>query len=416
MNDASDLPLSAPAVVQPSYAGPTGEGPRPTPRLSGGLDQDDAIPADPFALDGELRRLLTTRQRHDESLASFLRLVARDGGFRDEGFPCMEAYAFDRFGLSPRNLYYMLSLGRTLEASSGLRNLFLSGALTARQTILVGRVASARSLDAWVVRAGRVSLRRLEEEVAFFRHLEECRPGVWGLLERQPPPEGLVLVPGEGPRLRASARPEGRANSGSFPPAPDPQADGSHRRSSAHFQGNDSRAERFLRALEADEKATPLPGRMVVIRLWVEPGVKKMLHALRASLSEKVGAPLRDWEALALLMKEFWSVWDNQETRRQRKLQPVLERDAWRCTAPGCTSMGTGRLEDHHVKFRSEGGSDDLSNRTSVCRGHHRLIHEGRVRVTGRAPDELLWEMGVTNGREPFLVYLNERRIGGCAK
>jgi hypothetical protein len=77
--------------------------------------------------------------------------------------------------------------------------------------------------------------------------------------------------------------------------------------------------------------------------------------------------------------------------------------------------MGAGRLEDHHIVFRSNGGSDDLSNRTAVCRGHHKLIHEGIVRVTGRAPDDLIWEMGCAPGREPFLIYHNERRIGGCA-
>jgi hypothetical protein len=154
---------------------------------------------------------------------------------------------------------------------------------------------------------------------------------------------------------------------------------------------------------------------MTVIKMWVETGVRRRWLDAVASLNATAGAPLRDWEVLAIFMKEFRDVWDNEETRRQRRLQPVLERDGWRCTAPGCSAMGAGRLEDHHIRFRSAGGSDDPANRTTVCVGHHKLIHEGLVRVRGRAPDELIWELGVSPGREPFLIYANERRIGGCA-
>lgn len=378
-----------------------------------GCALDEAIPADPAALDAELRQLLSSWRRHEESLASYLRLIGRDRGHRDEGFPSLEAYAFERLGLSARNLYYLLALGRTLEAFPDLRTSFLSGALTARQTVLVGSVASRSTLDSWITRVGSVSLRRLEEEVSFCRHLKEARPEVWDLLEGGPPPEGLVLVPGEHPRLHTSAR--SRESAAPDRPPSGSQADEPDLHASARPSEEEPHSERFLRALEADEAAVPLPVRMAVIEVWVEPDVKEMFRATRTLLSGNTGTPLLDWEVLALLMKEFWSVWDNEETRRQSRLQPVLRRDGWRCTAPGCTAMGSGRLEDHHVTFRSVGGSDDLTNRTGVCHGHHKLIHEGIVRVSGRAPDDLIWELGVASGRKPFLVYSNERRIGGSA-
>jgi len=44
--------------------------------------------------------------------------------------------------------------------------------------------------------------------------------------------------------------------------------------------------------------------------------------------------------------------------------------------------------------LRSQGGTDDEWNLISVCAVHHlRGIHMGRLRVTGRAPDELRWEV-----------------------
>jgi hypothetical protein len=63
------------------------------------------------------------------------------------------------------------------------------------------------------------------------------------------------------------------------------------------------------------------------------------------------------------------------------------------CRWPGCTQR---RFVDvHHVEFVSRGGRTVLSNLTTLCRRHHRLVHEGgfvvemspagRVRVT--SPD-----------------------------
>ncbi|HXK24113.1 MAG TPA: hypothetical protein VMS55_15705 [Myxococcota bacterium] len=39
-----------------------------------------------------------------------------------------------------------------------------------------------------------------------------------------------------------------------------------------------------------------------------------------------------------------------------RRPDPVIERDGYRCAVPGCTSRRN--LHDHHIEFRSAGGSD----------------------------------------------------------
>jgi hypothetical protein len=41
--------------------------------------------------------------------------------------------------------------------------------------------------------------------------------------------------------------------------------------------------------------------------------------------------------------------------------------------------------------FFVNGGPTEKDNLVLVCSTHHRLIHEGKVRVRGEAPDRLIW-------------------------
>jgi hypothetical protein len=58
------------------------------------------------------------------------------------------------------------------------------------------------------------------------------------------------------------------------------------------------------------------------------------------------------------------------------------------------------------VVFRSAGGSDALTNRTTLCAWHHlRGVHAGVIDCTGRAPDALVFELGLRAGRPPLARY-----------
>src|SRR5439155_24209322 len=53
----------------------------------------------------------------------------------------------------------------------------------------------------------------------------------------------------------------------------------------------------------------------------------------------------------------------------------------------------------HHIEYRAHGGSNDESNLLCLCAAHHLFgIHDERMRVTGKAPDELVWEFGLRRG------------------
>ncbi|MFL5425981.1 MAG: HNH endonuclease, partial [Myxococcales bacterium] len=61
------------------------------------------------------------------------------------------------------------------------------------------------------------------------------------------------------------------------------------------------------------------------------------------------------------------------------------------CTVPWCSKAAN---HAHHIEYRSRGGSDELSNLTSLCAVCHlQGVHKGRIRVWGAAPDQLHWEI-----------------------
>jgi 5-methylcytosine-specific restriction endonuclease McrA len=86
---------------------------------------------------------------------------------------------------------------------------------------------------------------------------------------------------------------------------------------------------------------------------------------------------------------ETWRLRCGGQPREHR----IMQRDGWRCSVPGCTSYRN--LHAHHVVFRSAGGSDAAENLTTLCAAHHqRGVHGGGpLRITGRAPDRLRFEL-----------------------
>jgi len=67
----------------------------------------------------------------------------------------------------------------------------------------------------------------------------------------------------------------------------------------------------------------------------------------------------------------------------------VMRRDAYCCANPGCPNKLW--LAVHHVVFYCVGGVTLPGNLVAVCTRCHSNIHKGRLRVTGAAPDGLVW-------------------------
>lgn len=69
--------------------------------------------------------------------------------------------------------------------------------------------------------------------------------------------------------------------------------------------------------------------------------------------------------------------------RKSRTIPPALRRALESrdrgCVFPGCTH--TRYVDGHHIHHWADGGETKLSNLVSLCRFHHRAVHEGGLKV-----------------------------------
>jgi hypothetical protein len=162
-------------------------------------------------------------------------------------------------------------------------------------------------------------------------------------------------------------------------------------------------AERQLCAPDIDTEATQqlawrVPRDVAVLFTAVR-------ETLRAKLKPERGHFPADGEVFDALLDCALLAWTLRDPRARRP-DPVIERDGYRCTVPGCTSRRN--LHDHHIVFRSRGGPDTASNRITLCAFHHqRCLHVGLMRVQGRAPEGLVFELGLRPGCPPLVRYLS---------
>lgn len=103
-------------------------------------------------------------------------------------------------------------------------------------------------------------------------------------------------------------------------------------------------------------------------------GVARMFRAVLATVQRALGGS--EGEALDAMLEHVFVAWGRN--RPIPKKYRLFARDGWRCTVSGCTSYRN--LQGHHIEFRSRGGSDELSNRTTLCAFHPlRGVHGGTV-------------------------------------
>jgi hypothetical protein len=150
----------------------------------------------------------------------------------------------------------------------------------------------------------------------------------------------------------------------------------------------------------------PRPDETCWVSLMGSPEVVRLFRAalctVRRRIEAETGRLPTAGEALDAMLDHAFAAWgvDAKVPARHR----VFARDGWRCAAPGCSSMQN--LHDHHVRFRSAGGSNAPENRVTLCAFHHlRGVHAGRLRCLGRAPDGLTWQLGIRPGAPPLLSY-----------
>ncbi|HEU4385043.1 MAG TPA: HNH endonuclease signature motif containing protein, partial [Anaeromyxobacteraceae bacterium] len=126
------------------------------------------------------------------------------------------------------------------------------------------------------------------------------------------------------------------------------------------------------------------------LTLMVPTRVSDLMAAAFRAAQKKVGRPLTPGQCLVEICRHFIEVWKGTVNERSTPERKARRRDE-HCTVPGCSRVAA---QGHHIIHVSQGGPDDPWNITGVCGAHHFAIHQGWVRVSGRAPDQLVWELG----------------------
>jgi hypothetical protein len=158
-----------------------------------------------------------------------------------------------------------------------------------------------------------------------------------------------------------------------------------------------------LRRLEDEAVAAAVGCELVSFRAPREAASVFLLalEAARFYLCEERARPVAPGEALVWILEHAIASFTEQGTQFDDYAD--FTRDGFRCTVPGCTARRN--LHSHHVQFRSARGPDEAWNRTTLCAFHHlRGVHAHTVRCTGRAPGELLFELGVRASAPALLV------------
>jgi hypothetical protein len=85
--------------------------------------------------------------------------------------------------------------------------------------------------------------------------------------------------------------------------------------------------------------------------------------------------------------------------RKTRAISPAMKR-ALKARDGGCRFPGCDRArftEGHHVRHWADGGATKLSNLITLCRFHHRLVHEGGFGL--QATDDGVFVFSAPDGR-----------------
>ena len=142
-------------------------------------------------------------------------------------------------------------------------------------------------------------------------------------------------------------------------------------------------------ALDARDEAQMRAAR--ILRARVPVRIALLLQAAFRAVRATEGRLLDDGSCLVRVARHFVETWKPHVKKARTLSQKVRERDLGRCQVPACSRRA---VHAHHIIPRARGGSDDPANQVALCACHHlRGIHGGYIRVQGRAPDELVWEV-----------------------
>lgn len=348
-----------------------------------------------------LARWRALRVRRGALESGLHRLLAdlRDSGLLDTlGYARLSDLAESELGYSPRGARHLVALMNRLHGSPALARVVARGAIGTVHAFLIARHVPLPGHHAWARRAEVVSVRQLERELRLVERCAALDQRLGARVAAAWPDPGMLAGLAAELSRRSGGDPERVAHAANvFRVRADPAArpDLMRRLEGLLDTWEEANHESELTRIEK-------PPLTRVIRLRLPRFIARAWGRVTSAW-----APLPAWAAAVLLVDRATAVW----VARHRDAPPVedrlLERDDYRCQAPGCGARSG--LEVHHIVPRAQGGSNAAANRITLCHWHHhRGLHTGLIRLAGRAPDRLHWEM-------PLGRWQGELRVGAAA-
>ena len=366
-------------------------------------------------IDRQLRSIAKRRAGLDVEEARWLREAERLRIWRRLGFSTALEYLEDVFGYSPRTAMERLRVARELGELRGLEAKLREGRLSYSAAKELSRVMTPATEAAWLARSRGKNLRDIEELVAGRKKGDAPdAPQDPALLTRKlslklPPRVDALLQ-----QCRGVAEDEmGR-----------------------HIEDVDLLellCRRFLEAPAANGKRKRPAHRIVIHKCdecqrgWQEArGRRVLLDANDLARAQRDAEVIDDRKRIdADVIDEGTQIHDADVIDDRKRNAEVINdlirarvaettpypekttssipaavrrsvwaRDRGRCRVPGCRA--TRNLDIHHLKHRAHGGDHHPSNLLVLCSGHHKLLHDGLLSITGLAPDRLTF---VRDGR-----------------
>jgi DprA/Smf-like nucleotide binding protein involved in DNA uptake/HNH endonuclease len=340
----------------------------------------------------EIRRLLTSQRRAERLICRYLADLA--DRVRDRRDPELAAYVDEFhaarcfFQLGVRETRERVRVGRALRQLPEIEQAFVDGALSYSRVREVTRVATAASEGDWLSLATRLDMRTLERRVAGAAKRADDNATTAGdisasaassaggsdLRVQWTTPQSVRVT------LELSADAWAlleRAIDGARHLAADTLTDGEALEAVA----------RDALSQQNDQPDASDPRTSVVVYTCKECGTSEAdtgsgaveLDARRAAAT-CCGASVIDLE------REGRSVTVGGPLPSAIR-RAVMLRDRCRCRVPGC---GRRRYVDvHHITSQADGGAHSRANCVVLCTTHHRLLHEGKLRISGDADGEI---------------------------
>jgi len=414
-------------------------------RLSDLIESE--APTDAFDAFSRLQQLHRLRAPLHALLARLLRDICKTRALALLGYDHVQPFVEQRLGFSMRKAQNLIADSYLFEDYPLLETSYARGQIGAAQAHLIRKVSHGWDMEKHRDRARVVMLRQFERECDFLFLLRKCDPKLAARFAGPLPRAGL-----EKGMIRELCRQYGwtreKIEEEFRGRGIDPLERGAPRDPADNLVVME-RLELLLELLtlavwresarieaqaEAQTSATaraPIsPGRPahrlarraaqlfapsrseIYLRIRLPEPVRADLEAAVERIRQQHAEALLFWEALVLLFAPVAQTWNQQDPESRPVRWKILLRDEYRCSTPGCTRRRD--LEVHHIEFRSEGGGDEDWNLSVVCHGHHaHVIHEGRGRMWGRAPQRLYWELGCRRGHRPLMRLRGEKILEG---